>query len=74
MKNWTKKNYSYLISVDDCSTEDQEDTEFVDDALVDGGDGGLVLVQDQADQLAGDHGHEEDHKYKNIIINHVQIF
>ena len=50
-----RKCLSYLCSVDNSCTEDQEDAEFVDDVLVGWGDGGLVLEQDQADHHAGDH-------------------
>ena len=62
-----------LICVDYCCAKDQEDTELVDDALVDGGDGGLVLEQDPADQVASQQGQEEDEKHSNIFIQHYKI-
>ena len=52
--------FHHLAGVDAIQTEDAEQAELVDDVLVDGGDGLLVLVEDAGHHVAGEHAHQED--------------
>ena len=51
--------HHHLTGVNAVEAEDAEQAELVDDVLVEGGNGLLVLVEDAGHRVAGQHTHQE---------------